>query len=309
MKSESELIEESKEILNLAVKVQDETLPTKEREEILNNLADKYHEWYRAALTLFDKRNLAGERQKFEQEYLGSIWSGKIIKFLTLGLQVSPLYDPKQPVFDKWSFPFPSSFKEPLLKQSNMLTSLKNTSPTGSTNDEVNSWSTTTRRIFTVFIEKAEKAKTPHIKKLTYEYLAIFLIGAVEGLTVIGHDERGASEEIDLWVTNDSKDSFWQRIGNLFIVECKNWGDPVGVPEVRSLKSIMQDKNIEFAILMSKNGITGDDYHDALDIIRKAVREQKYIVVLNQADLLEIANGVHPTQKIKEKYFQLWMRS
>ncbi len=150
-----------------------------------------------------------------------------------------------------------------------------------------------------------ERTVRNHIKKLTYEYLAIFLVGAVEGLTVIGHDERGASEEIDLWIANDSKDSFWVRIGNVFIVECKNWGNPMGVPEVRSLKSIMQDKNIDFSILMSKNGITGDNYHDANDIIRKAVRENKYIVVLDQADLLEIANGTHPTKKIREKYYDL----
>ncbi len=309
MKSERQLIEESKEILNLAEKVQDETLPMKERETILNNLAEIYHEWYRTALILFDNRNQPGERQKFEQEYLGSIWSGKIIKFLTLGLQISPLYDPSKPVFDKWSFPFPMSFKEPLLKQCNMLASLENMMSAPTMNGEDNSWNATIRRIFTVFIEKAEKAKTTHTKKLTYEYLAIFLIGAVEGLTVIGHDERGASEEIDLWVANDSKDNFWSRIGNVFIVECKNWGEPVGVPEMRNLKSIMHDKNIEFSILMSKNGITGDNYHDALDIIRKAVRDHKYIIVLDQADLLEIANGVHPTKKIREKYYDLLMRS
>jgi hypothetical protein len=308
MKSERQLIEESKELLSLAEKVQNETLPIQERETLLNNLAEIYHEWYRAALILFDNRNQPGERQKFEQEYLGSIWSGKIIKFLTLGLQISPLYDPSKPIFDKWSFPFPINFKEPFLKQCNILASLEH-KPSAVENGEDNSWNTTIRRIFTVFIEKAEKAQTNHAKKLTYEYLAIFLIGAVEGLTVIGHDERGASEEIDLWVANDSKDSFWQRIGNIFIIECKNWGSPVGAPEVRNLTSVMHDKNINFSILMSKNGITGDGYHDANDIIRKAVRDHKYIIVLDQADLLEIANGIHPTKKIREKYYDLLMRS
>lgn len=94
-----------------------------------------------------------------------------------------------------------------------------------------------------------------------------------------------------------------------FIVECKNWGNPVGVPELRTLRAIMDDKNIPLAILMTKNGITGDRSHDAGDIIRNAFRDNKYILVLTEADLLDIANGISPTEKIRQKYFDLYMRS
>jgi hypothetical protein len=117
-------------------------------------------------------------------------------------------------------------FKTPLLKQCNILANLQSVPLSG---EEGRAWNATICRIFKAFIEKAVSARTNNEKKLTYEYLAIFLIGAIEGFTVIGHDERGPAEEVDLWVANESTSNFWQRIGNPFIVECKNWGEPVGV--------------------------------------------------------------------------------
>ena len=160
-----------------------------------------------------------------------------------------------------------------------------------------------------MFIEKANAAETNVAKKMSYEYLAIFLITVIDGLTVIGHDTRGASEEIDLWVENNSTESFWQKVGHLFIVECKNWSDPVAAHQVRTLSSIMESKKIEFAILLARNGITGDKWHDAVTVIRDDFKKGRYIVVLDQTDLEEIANGVHPTIKIRQKYHDLFMKS
>lgn len=309
MKSERELIEESKALLSIAESIQDETKPVEERRALLNNLSELYHNWYRSALALFDAYNQPGERQKFEQEYIGTIWSSKILKFLTSGLQISPLYDENKPVFEKWVLPFPRSFKEPLLKQCNLLASLESITPVSDDKVEETKWNTTVRRIFRAFIEKAENAKTNHEKKLTYEYLAIFLVGAIDGLTIIGHDQRGTSEEVDVWVANESADSFWQKMGTPFMIECKNWSDPVGVQEVRNLRAIMDDKNVTLAILISKNGITGDTRHEAVGVIHNTFRTGKFVVVLDQADLLEIANGIHPATMIKRKMYELYMRS
>jgi len=125
---------------------------------------------------------------------------------------------------------------------------------------------------------------------------------------VIGHDERGTSEEIDLWVSNESTDSFWQRMGNSFIVECKNWGKPAGVQEIRNLSAIMGNKGVQFAILLSKNGITGDRAREADGEIRNAFKDNKFILVLDQTDLLEVAQGVHLEDLIKRKHYDLYMK-
>jgi len=193
-----------------------------------------------------------------------------------------------------------------LLKQCNILANLQSVPVSG---EEGRAWNTTICRIFKAFLEKADSASSNNEKKLTYEYLAIFLIGAIEGFTVIGHDERGPAEEVDLWVANESTSNFWQRIGNPFIVECKNWGKPVGVQEIRNLNTVMDNKNIQFAILLSKNGITGDVGREATSEISNAFKKGRYIMVLDQADLLEIANGVHPEEKIQAKYYALHKRA
>jgi hypothetical protein len=287
VKTGRQLVEEAEKLLDTAGKIQDETQSIQVRETKLKELENLYHTWYRYALSLFDNHKQLGERQMFEQEYSGSFLFAKILKFLTSGLEVNPFYVPDNPLTAKYTYPFVRCFKEPLLKQCNLLSKLETLASTSLVTGEESAWNVTICRIFTVFLEKAENAKTNHEKKLTYEYLAIFLLGAIDGLTMIGHDERGASEEIDLWIANEAKDAFWQRVGSAFIVECKNWGAPVGVPEIRNLKSIMEDKNIAFAILLSRNGVTGDRWHDAIDIIRNAFREEKYIIVLDQAWCLD----------------------
>lgn len=309
MNNSKGLIERSKRLLAIAETIQDETKPLEECQKQLDELSELYHEWYRSGLALFDTHKQPTSRQKFEQEYEGSFWNAKIIKFLTLGLQINPLYDPKTTVINKWTYSFTRCFKEPLLKQCNILANLENSSvPFSEGRNESDLWNVVIRRIFTVFIEKAEFAKTNHEKKLTFEYLAVFLIGAVNGLTVIGHDKRGASEEIDLWVSNASDDNFWQRnVGDPFIVECKNWMDPVGVTEIRKLLSIMEDKKVQFALLLAKNGVTGTKYQDAIRLMQNAVKDQRYVIVLNYDDLLEIASGLHPSDKIKKKFYSLIM--
>src|SRR5437879_9416290 len=125
MKNEHQLIEESDELLSIAEKIQDETYPLQEREALLKQLESSYHQWYRSALVLFDRRQNGKERQLFEQEYSGSIWSGKILKFITSGLEPSPLYIPDNPLTSKWAYIYKGALKEPLIKQCNLLTSLE----------------------------------------------------------------------------------------------------------------------------------------------------------------------------------------
>lgn len=311
MKAGKDLIEKSKELLDLAEEVQDEARSAEERKASLENLSDQYHNWYQASLTLLEAREQPGERQKFEQEYSGSFWSPKIIRFLTEGTQISPIHDPDNPLLaNKWAYPLTECFKEPLFKQRSILGTLKPVSSTGTVDGGGgNAWNTIICRIFRAFVDKAEGAKTNHEKKLTYEYLAIFLIGSIEGFTLIGHDQRGASEEVDLWVANESESAFWQRMGNPFMVECKNWDKPVGATEIRNLSAIMGTKNVQFALYMCKNGITGSLGRDAVGEIHNAFKEGKYILVLDQTDLLEVADGVHPEEKIKAKHYELFMKS
>ena len=166
---------------------------------------------------------------------------------------------------------------------------------------QINDWNPTIRRVLKSFIDMADNAKG-----LASEYLAMFLINSIDGLEIMAHDSLETAEEVELLVANESDQRFWQEIGNPFLVECKNWSKPLGAKDIRNLKGVMESKNIRTAILISRNGVTGDERHDALLLIREAHANNRFIVVLDQADLLEIANGIHPSEKIRQRFYALY---
>ncbi|WP_329552925.1 restriction endonuclease [Streptomyces sp. NBC_00696] len=64
------------------------------------------------------------------------------------------------------------------------------------------------------------------------------------GLTVVEKNFRTTEEEIDILVSNNLADPFWVAQGSPFmLIECKNWKDKVGVPELRVFESKLQDRN------------------------------------------------------------------
>lgn len=276
--------------------------------EEIDKIVRDYHSWYGKSLSCLPE----DLKTKFRAEFEGSWISFRIKKFLEAPTELNKIHqtgdEATKALFPYWTFPYTQNFHPYILSQVQILIEASERQEPASTNNE-GLWNATVRRVFSVFIEKAKTADSNVSKKLSYEYLAIFLITAIDGLTVIGHDTRGASEEIDLWVENNSTDTFWQKVGHVFIVECKNWHDAVGVPQVRNLSAIMESKNIAFAILMARNGVTGDDWHDAVAAIRDNFKKGRYIIVLDQSDLDEIANGINPTTKIKQKYRELIMKS
>jgi len=303
----NDLIDESQRLEDRASKIQvGETIGLSQEE--IDILSHEYQLWLGRCLSVLPD----DMKDKFRAEYEGTFWTAKIKRFFEAATEPSPFRptdEATKMVFPYWSYPFKQNFYPYIRSQRQLLIEASERPQLSESIAENEAWNKTVCRIFKVFIEKANIAQTSHEKKLTYEYLAIFLIGSIDGLTIVGHDERGVSEEIDLWVANDSEHIFWKKMTHVFIVECKNWGNPVGVPELRTLRAIMDDKNIQLALLLARNGITGDKSHDAGDIIRNAFRDNRFILVLTEADVLEIANGISPTEKIRKKYLDLLMKS
>jgi hypothetical protein len=302
------LIEESTSLIDLAQQVQDETQPLENRQGKLTELSDRYHVWYRSALSLFDFYKQPEKRLKFEQEYEGGKIISKILGFLTSGAEDNIFYTPEKPIpLMRWQHPFIQHFKEPLLKQCNILSTLEVSSTTSADNDMSNSWHKIYGRVIKEFIRRAETISetNSNVKKgLTYEHLAIVIISAIEGWELIGQDVHSAAEENDLLISNESQDIFWQRLGNPIIVECKNWEKPLGAPGITILDRKMDGKGVHTAILLSREGITGNKYRDATLLIRENISKHgRHIIVLDKNDLMDIANGIHPAEKLKQKYY------
>jgi hypothetical protein len=276
-------------------------------------LSELYLEWYRSVLPLFDILKQPEKRIKFEQEYKGSTFSPKIRNFLSSGATQSIFYKPNAPVTSleavRWQSSFIQCFKEPIEEQGNILATLEPHANGTLSDDDKNSWHKIYRQIIRQFIQRADaigETNSSMKKGLTYEHLAIILVSAIDGWEVIDQDVRGAAEENDLLISNESSEVFWQNLGSTIIIECKNWGEPLGADGITILDSKMDRLHSHTAILLSKEGVTGDKYRDAVSLIRESRgKHDRYIIILDKNDLIDIANGVHPAEKIRQKYFAI----
>ncbi|WP_328324408.1 restriction endonuclease [Kribbella sp. NBC_00382] len=62
-------------------------------------------------------------------------------------------------------------------------------------------------------------------------------------LSVVEKNYRTSEEEIDLVVSNSLTDPFWMAQGSpIILIECKNWKEKIGVPELRVLESKIKDR-------------------------------------------------------------------
>ena len=160
--------------------------------------------------------------------------------------------------------------------------------------------------LFKEILEKAKTASTNDEKKKTLEDLAEIIVKQIEGLEVIDRDVRSSAEEIDLLVSNESENAFWTRRSSPFLLECKNWSVPVGSKEIRDFAGKMESAGVRTGILITLSRITGNEYKDARLLIRECRQKRMHIVVLENDDLLEIAKGIHPHDKIKEKFYEMY---
>ena len=145
-----------------------------------------------------------------------------------------------------------------------------------------------------------KKARTKKQKKESLETLAAFLFNSIKGLQVKHKNVRAAAEEIDLIVANESSLPFWHNLGNPFFVECKNWSKKVEPKDLRDFKGKLESHGIKTGFLISLMGFT----KGCKKIVRETKQKGLCIICLVGEDLEEIAKGVNPTDKIKEKFYE-----
>lgn len=157
-------------------------------------------------------------------------------------------------------------------------------------------------------VENARSTDSNDRKKKSLEDLASFIVEAVPGLQVYDRDVRTSAEEIDILVRNESSNLFWRdKVGNPFIIECKNWKTSIGVQQIRSFHDVLREKGIRTGFLASILGVTGDAHRDAMSYIRSYVRDMNNIVVpLDKQHLARIAQGDYPTIVLSDAFYALY---
>lgn len=137
-------------------------------------------------------------------------------------------------------------------------------------------------------LASVEEAQDSQEKGRSLENLANLLLNGVRGLTVKYKNLRTRTSEIDLVVEYQPQIArlpMIEDVGRYFLVECKNWSKPAGASVVRDFIGKLEACRVNFGILFSRNGLTGEaSGGDAVGAIRKHYDQFGRIVLVIALD-------------------------
>ena len=128
------------------------------------------------------------------------------------------------------------------------------------------------------------------------ELSALIFQKSVSGLFNVYKNCRTSTNEIDLlieWTENArlaNISNAFPCFGAMFLCECKNYKGTVSVTYVGKFYSLMSMTETDLGIMISWDGVSGrGPWNDSLGLIKKiALREKKYIIVIDKDDLKNI---------------------
>lgn len=145
-------------------------------------------------------------------------------------------------------------------------------------------------------------AKTNNEKKLSLEEFADLLVSMVRGLRVIGKNLNSAAEEVDRLVANDWR----QPWGDPILVECKNWNERVGAPEITVFREKLSLYNARTGVLLAKSGITGGPATDAGLRVRECLRDGFHILPITYEELSGIKDPKGLVDLLEHRWYIPW---
>jgi hypothetical protein len=98
------------------------------------------------------------------------------------------------------------------------------------------------------------------IKGKALEDLIYYIFEKVPGIPFIERNQQNVfqTEEIDLAFWNDKTINGLHFLPNIILVECKNWSRAVDTDAVSYFKNKIDERGLDFGVLVAANGITGD---------------------------------------------------
>lgn len=157
--------------------------------------------------------------------------------------------------------------------------------------------------------DKSKAAANSDQKGARLESLVADLFGKVKGVEIVGRNvfNKARSREYDLVLENDVRTSGIYFLDPIIIVECKNTTKPTDCINVNWLIQKVKRSTYKTGILVSTNGITGDEVSNAHDeIIQARNCDGIRIIILTEAELSAMQNpAVELPKLLKRKLLQL----
>ena len=139
-------------------------------------------------------------------------------------------------------------------------------------------------------------------KGKTLENLAQYLFSSIEGFNAEPSTRTGPYE-LDAIITNSSNHPFLRTLDTYIPVECKNWREPIGSPEVTQFIGKLSLFKCNTGIIVSKQGIKDETVNE----LRKDAyrRSNIYVLVFNVSDIHSIIQGRDLVSLLIEKFKEL----
>lgn len=139
--------------------------------------------------------------------------------------------------------------------------------------------------------------KEPDKKGLALEGLVTLIFSTIKGFHP-SHRVRTQTEEIDIFIKNESRDVFWSKLSPFILVECKNWSSKVGKDEIALFHSKLENRFglSKVGFLVSING-----FYDTVK--KEMLRSSKgdiSIVLIDRAPLKKLAFNPNRNKYLKE---------
>lgn len=158
-------------------------------------------------------------------------------------------------------------------------------------------------------IKESEKSSKTYEKGKAFEDLACYLFETIPGVQIAKRNAMNQynTEEVDVSIWNDKAVEGLHFINNLFLVECKNWSKPVESVDVNWFATKVEDRGLDFGILLATNGITKEngELKRAQNILTGYLRKHIQIIVIDKDEILNLKTTDDMVFLIKNKICEL----
>lgn len=116
---------------------------------------------------------------------------------------------------------------------------------------------------------------------------------------------RSQSTDYDVVCSLQGPDiDFRSELGRYFVVECKDWKEPVDFSTFAKFCRVLDSVKCKFGIIVSKHGITGEGHNSDAEREQQKVFQDRgmVIIVVNQTDLDDVADGGNFIALLRNKY-------
>ncbi|MBE5887050.1 MAG: restriction endonuclease [Lachnospiraceae bacterium] len=158
-------------------------------------------------------------------------------------------------------------------------------------------------------INESQSSSTTYDNGRKFEDLACYLFETIPGITIAKRNAMNQydTEEVDVSIWNDKHQDGLPFINNIFLVECKNWSSSVGSVDVNWFATKVEDRGLDFGVLLATNGITKetDEIKRAQSILSGYLRKHIRIIVIDKEEILSLVNTYDMINLIKNKICEL----